>query len=280
MIISKESIKEILNRPFPLLDDLKSRWFLILFCGSFASFFIIYFNPFNIKELRYDAAWGNFLTIWTAGIWGSLSLFVTQIVVRRLLKFDSFIFRQFLLWSIFDFLIICLVAFILFGEHNNPLLNEILIVVRYTLSLALLPYFLACLIIAVVKLTVSSNRSAAQPQLKHLIIYEENGKIGLSLEAHNLLFLKSENNYTSISYLENGNRLKKLIRKKLSQLEQDLQETTIIRVHRSYMINTELIESISRKGSSLQVVLKHVPEQIFTVTESYKKVFEEATMSI
>ncbi len=270
------TIKSFSKQSFTLLDDSKSKWFLIIFSGVFATFFIYFFNPFGIKEIRYQAAIGNFLSILTVGFWGAITLIITQFGIRLIAGLKTFSLGQFLIWVCFELIFLSLISFLIFGELDKPIIKEFGVVMRYTLSLAILPYFLACLLIAVFKLSIRSKEQEAtiEQSSQPLVIKESNGKVSLTLLPEDLLYLKSEGNYTQVVYLDHEQESKKLIRNNLKTLESDLETPDLIRIHRSYVINRSNINQVTRLKGSFKVQLKGIPELWLKVSDTYKKEFK------
>ena len=217
-MVKQQELTSLLKQPFTLLDDHQSRWFLVVFSGLFATFFVYFFNPFDILNITYQAAVGNFLSILTVGLWGSISLIITQFGIRMIAGLKTFKLDQFILWVIFELTFLGLISFLIFGELDKPWVKEFGVVLRYTLSLAILPYFLACLIISVIKLSVRSKKqeAALEQSEQPLVLKEQNGKVALTLDPADLLYLKSESNYTQVVYLDHGVEAKKLIRNNLN----------------------------------------------------------------
>lgn len=272
-------------RPFPLLEDAKSKLFLVLFCGFFSAFFIYFYNPFNLQSVTYETAIGRFLSIWNAGILGALILSITQFLLRPVLNLDSFTRGQFLLWVIFEFALLCIGIFIVFGESKEPFLVELSSIVKYTVSLGLLPYILACLVIAVFKLSdveenssgnkrMANTNSAGNASSDQISIKDENGKIMLVLNVNQILFLKSEDNYISIFYLQNDQVEKALIRTNLKKIVGEWDHPNLIRIHRSYMVNMQRIDSVQRKKGDFQIQLSHFSDMPLKVSGTYKRIFE------
>lgn len=276
---AKTKINKVIDfslKPFPLIDDFESKLFLVLFCGVFSTFFIFFYNPFNLQHISYDSAIGKLLSIWNAGILGAIILSFTQFFLRPKTNLSTFNVGQFLMWVIFEFIFLCIGIFIIFGESKEPFLKEFTLIIRYTVSIAILPYFLACLLIAVKKLSDKVKKKEKMPIVapeQHLF-KDENGKIMLAIKPKQILFLKSENNYTSILYLQNGKVNKTLIRTNLKKLESELEYPDLIRIHRSYMVNLENVVSVQRKKGSFQIQLDQLPDMLLKVSESYKNAFE------
>lgn len=278
---TRNKLVNFLGSPFTLLDSKGDKLFLIIFCGIFATFFINFYQPLNISTWSHDSTVGNFLTIWTAGIIGALVLSITQFILRPLANLKTFNIGWFILWVLFEFFLIAILMFILYGESVFPFWKEFFLVFRYTISLTIIPYFLACLLIAVRKLsnpvtveTVSPISKPLLPLAQHAF-KDENGKIMLAIKPTQLLLLKSENNYTSIFFLQNEKVEKKLIRTNLKKLESELSAFPyLLRIHRSYMVNLENIASVQRKKGSFQILLTQLPEMPLKVSETYKAIFE------
>lgn len=272
----KKKVIAFLLKPFPLLDDFKSKLFLVFFCGIFSTFFISFFNPFNIKQITYESSLGNFLSISSVGIVGAIILSFSQFYLRKKANLNQFNLGQFLLWSVFEMIFICIGIFILFGESNEPFLQEFLLIINYTISLAILPYVIACLLISVTKLSakVREGEKLKTNSPKQHLFKNEKGKVMLAIKLNQILFLKSENNYTSIYYLQNEKVKKKLIRTSLKKLEEELQVAFLMRIHRSYMVNLNQVVGVQREKGSFQIQVNQLPDLSLKVSESYRNSFE------
>jgi TolB-like protein/DNA-binding LytR/AlgR family response regulator len=64
-------------------------------------------------------------------------------------------------------------------------------------------------------------------------------KEDLQLDLNKLLCIEAQENYTRIVWIENEKVLEKLLRITLKKLEDQINDTAIVRCHRSYIINTE-----------------------------------------
>jgi len=179
---------------------------------------------------------------------------------------------------------LAILMFLLYGESKVPFWEEFLLTFKHTISLTIIPYFLACLLIAVRKLSQKIHKeekqetaSIAPPPipLEQYAFKDENGKIILAIKPTQLLLLKSENNYIAVFFLQNEKVEKTLIRTNLKKLAYQLRPFPyLLRIHRSYMINLEKITSVHRKKGSFYVQLVQLPEMPLKVSETYKPNFE------
>jgi len=235
----------------------------------------------NANHWQHDSQIGTFLTIWSAGILGAIILAFSQFFLRPKFKLNAFNVGQFSLWLILEFWLLSVVFFFLFREKIVPLFEEYFFVLRSTVSISIIPYALACLLLAVRKLSNQvppSPQPKAQTPIIPLATYafkDESGKIMLAIKPKQLLCLKSESNYIAIFFLQNEKVEKKLIRSNLKKLSNELKIfPNLLRVHRSYMVNLENITSIQRKKGSYQIELAQLPDMPLTVSEKYKQLFE------
>lgn len=275
MDVYLKTIKTYLLLPFDLLDDSKSKWFLVLFCAVFSTLFILLYDPLNISNISQETVVAKALSFKSLGIWGAATIGLTQFVLRPLLHLDSFRIWQFLLWLGFEIILLTLVFLLVFRALDQPLLSEFFAILRITAMMAIIPYSIACLLISVVKMSQQIKKSIPAPvaSLELLQLKDENGKVMLSTAANRVLLCKSENNYIAVFYWEGDKVGKKLIRTSLKNFQSQLPTAVFIRVHRSYIVNLNNVTSVNRKSAELQLQIDHLPEWPIKVSETYKSNF-------
>lgn len=276
-----QKIIESINRPFTLLDDYPSRYALILLSSIFATLFIVIYDPMHITSIAINNKIGNLLSIYSAGVVGGATLILTQIVLRRIMRIESFRNGTYLLWTLFEFCSIAFVIFLIYGERGLPFWEELRVTSRLAIFMTLLPYASACLVIAVFKAQKEHRQSPisimnnTSPPL--IDFANENDKSVLMLRAADILYLKANDNYVEIYFEEHGALSKKLIRNRLKNIEHSISHEDLIRVHRSYIINRQRIKSIHKKGIKLIVQLEGIKDQEFLVTPTYQHRFQTNT---
>lgn len=82
------------------------------------------------------------------------------------------------------------------------------------------------------------------------------------IEKHKLLYAKSAGNYSDIYYLSTNNVEKKTLRISLTNLEKQIGGSSVIRCHRSYVLNLQNV--IYKQGNSqgLRITLKMTDQKI------------------
>lgn len=82
-----------------------------------------------------------------------------------------------------------------------------------------------------------------------------------------IIYIKSDSNYT-IYYLQNGDRF--ISSKTLKQTKVNLHLTLFLRVNKSYLLNPDFINNISKEGNKVTVTLRNGTQ----VNVSRRKVIE------
>jgi fumarate reductase subunit D len=83
--------------------------------------------------------------------------------------------------------------------------------------------------------------------------HDEYGKLRFVIAPDVLIFIKSEDNYVQIHYLDKGRPKKFILRSSMRALEETLEKHGLIRCHRSYFINPSFIRIVHRDESGLIV---------------------------
>ncbi len=76
---------------------------------------------------------------------------------------------------------------------------------------------------------------------------------GLKIQLNDLISIKADDNYIEVSFLNNGELKKQLIRNKLSKVETKIPD--LLRTHRSYLINPHHFQQFKMHSGKLNLVL-------------------------
>lgn len=83
--------------------------------------------------------------------------------------------------------------------------------------------------------------------------YDEYNKLRLVIAPEAVMFIRSEDNYVQIHYLDRNRTRKFILRSSMRALEENLSRHGLVRCHRSYFINPSFIKIVHRDGSGLIV---------------------------
>jgi hypothetical protein len=269
---------DFLNNKFNLLDKKPDRYLLILIILAFSILFLNIFEPFNIGRWYSDSGIIQFLRLSSYGIVVALVFLFTQFPLRKLFKKECFTFKSYLLWLIIEITLISFVYIFLYGNPIGNFINDLIYSFKYTLLGTCLPYSFAILIIYYKNQRTQIKQlqiKISQPAEKRLIAFkDENGKIKFSALAKDILMLESTDNYVSVHYVLENKVQRKLLRNTLKNLDQLLKDNSIIRSHRSFMVNLENVEFVQQNGKKLNVKVK-LMEKIIPVSQKYSSLFLE-----
>jgi hypothetical protein len=277
-----------LRQPFNLLDTQVARLKLVIFCGVFGCMFLIIFQPFNLN-LGFSEVNAPVAIIFAFfAVAGMTALSLTQFAFRSLFKVKLTTRLSFLMWSLVEFFFIALAIHtvdILLLHLSFFDVGEFLVNLKHTSLVVVLPYFLGILLLhvqeqlqVVQELTVKINKSARNND--NVTINDEKGKMAMNIAVRNIVYFKSEDNYILLYYKQDQELKKELIRTNLKKLEQELDRPNLVRIHRSYMINSQnLISAVKTpKGYKVKMddnVVHHLP-----VSTTYQKAFEDKVVSL
>lgn len=269
-------VTNFLKRPFVLIDDISSRLWLIFLAGLFACIFFVGYNPLGIGQYFINSQIGQVIPVQWVGVIGAITLAVSQLVLRPTLGLDHLTIGKFLLWSSCELLLLSIVVFIIYGERGRPFWDEFMLTTYKTFILSVVPITIAYLTIALIK--TKDRSSAILPKemvdFQFVSLKDERGKVVMHLKKEDLIYLKTEDNYISVSYITSLGEKRQLIRNNLKNIEGDLLGSSILRIHRSYMVNVTNISSISRHAGRTEVRMKHLSNDVLRVSSSYRSSFE------
>jgi len=265
-----------LNNDFTLLDKKRDKYLLALIILVFTIVFINLFKPWNIGRWYSDSGFIKFLRLSSYGVVVASVLLFTQFPLRRLFKVETFKIKTYILWLFIEVILICMVYIIMYGNPIGNFINDLVYALRYTLLGIWIPYSFAILIIYYKnqreEILLLQTR-ISQPSTKKLIAFkDENDKIKFSVLAKDLLILESTDNYVSVFYILEGKVQRELLRNTMKNLEETFKESSVIRCHRSFMVNSQNVEFVKKAGKKLNLKVRLMDKTI-PVSEKYSSLF-------
>lgn len=271
-------INNFLNKKFILLDRKQDRYLLIFIVFVFSVVFLNLFVPFNINRWYSDSGFLQFVRLSGYGFVVALVLLFTQFPLRKWFNKQKFKVKYYILWLIIEISLISFVYIFMYGNPVGNFKNDFFYSIRYTSLGICLPYTFALLIIyyknqqkEIHYLRESTLKSSSE---KLISFNDENGKPRFSVLTSKILFLESADNYVYIFYLENGKIKRIILRNTLKNLEEMLNSYSILRCHRSYIVNTMHIESVQKRGKNIYLKLLNSDSPI-AVSPKYKKIYSD-----
>lgn len=164
--------------------------------------------------------------------------------------------QTYLMWCLAETLIaslFCSLYIVLISKDALPFFEIAGLTYLNMLAIAVYPYGFLWLGFEL----YSRNREEANPVEDNSLIrfHDEYKKLRLVIAPEAVMFIKSEDNYVQIHYMDR-NRIKKFIlRSSMRALEENLSKHGLVRCHRSYFINPSFIKIVHRDESG-QIVAR------------------------
>ncbi|PZX19486.1 LytTr DNA-binding domain-containing protein [Breznakibacter xylanolyticus] len=98
---------------------------------------------------------------------------------------------------------------------------------------------------------------------------DDKGTLRISLKTNDLLYLQGSDNYVTIYYHTPNKPSKFLLRNTLKKLEDEFSEKSIVRCHRSYMVNIDKVKLVRKDKDGLILELDTTPPIEIPVSKTY-----------
>ena len=249
------------------LLEKRSQIIMVLFVSIFAVAFINIFQPFG------SDTWIDNKNITTTiyFLWSTVLVSIGMIVVAisrvimysysrkpnhsiTVLKYTGWVFVELLLLSGAFTVLALIVKGNLNLTTNDPM--EIYInAIKNTVCILFIPYIICILYFSYqnnkLKLRELMGENIGFKSSSLISICDSRGVLQLSVAKENLLYIESADNYICIWYQKGEMLKKKLMRITMKDISEQLADTNIVRCHRSYMVNLDLVKVMRREKENL-----------------------------
>ena len=275
----RKRLAAILKQEIPYLDSTRNKLLLIGFICLYSFIFINLYAPYNINK------WGkNYY--WEFVLIGFSVLIFTQFLLRTIFGPIRFKIYSLLPWGLMEMGIMAIIFEIAYSppmRSLQELISEFLLTFWQIGLVVVVPYTLF-LWYAQIKQKLSFFKEEIQYNIKNtstegnselLILHGENNKVVLAIKYNQLLYIKSAGNYLELFYFTGEKISKELIRMSFKELDEIISDPKVIRVHRSYMINTVYINSAKKTKKGYALNIQYIPEEKIPVSLGFKTEFEK-----
>lgn len=272
-------VLKILNSPYDLFKSKKSRLIFSLGISGFVWFFLFTFGVFDFDYFSVGARF------YYTGLY-SIACLITLMVNAFLLQ-DSVLKKytlfNILLWSLWLMFCTGLSNFALTSiifKWEAVSLTVLFKNQAFTLFLGLIIIPAAMLIHynyiqkARIQEIIQSHKNSKLPfmgnsEKETIVIRSDYKGSDFEVEVGNVLFIQSSDNYLDLYYLVDNKVQHRFIRNTLSFLENNEIHPSLIRCHRSYIINKYHILTVKGNAGGYKLILKHVQRDI-PLSRKYK----------
>jgi len=248
-----------------------------LFAGLFVSVFLLIFQPFGVSNYDPEFNIGTvFITdIAIFGIVVTVTIALSDLLLRRLV-FPHPDRNQLIGWMVLDCIFVASTVFIAYnvvgGWHDFAWSSYFDFIRDITLVL-MMPFamFVFYLRHEFLKSEFTNFKweSSTAGLNRMLRFCSDNDKDEISVQLQDLLYLESQDNYVSVAYLNDAQVRTHLIRNSLKRLTTELQDTPLIRCHRSVIVNLARVTTCRQAGHGLSLALAGLDRPL-TASRTYK----------
>lgn len=258
---------------------------MVLFVSIFAIIFINIYKPFGSDQ------WVDQQVITpTKYMLGStvlVSIGMTVVAISRIIMYShsrnpehNVTYLKYALWVFVELLLLSgafTALALIVSKHLNLTNSDPLEIyknaMQNTFFIIGIPYFICILYFsyqersAKLKELLSENIGFKSSNL--ISIRDYRGILQLSVAKENLLYIESADNYICVWYKKNDILKKQLLHITMKEISEQLAETNIVRCHRSYMINLDLVKVMRREKGNLFLELEEPGVREIPISKTY-----------
>jgi len=197
---------------------------------------------------------------------GFISLATMILVLSRVIMYKTkdiikLSYLQYILWIIVEIILIAIFYTYVTWEYINESKGELIDIfpkaLLYTAVILVVPYIIYILYCSIndknktLRLlsysNVVSDGEEMSQNAKLIHLTDNNGNLRLSVKLENLYYIESQDNYIKVYYQNKGAICNYMLRCKLKTIEDSFAESTLIRCHRSYIVNSSKIKVLRKE---------------------------------
>ena len=269
------------------LLERRNQIIMVLFVSVFAIVFINIFKPFessqwitskNFSPTKYFV-WSSALVLLGMTVVAISRIIMYNYAIRHprnitIFKYSIWVFVEFLLLA-GAFTILAIITSRRGGISINtedPLVVYIQ-AMQNTVYILFIPYIVCILFFSYqeksAKLRELMDENIGFKSNSLISFRDERGVLQLSVAKENLLYIESADNYICIWYTKNDQLKKQLLRITMKEISEQLAETNVVRCHRSYMVNLDLVKVMRREKENLFLELGYPNIKEIPISKTY-----------
>ena len=257
--------------------------FSVLFAVVFMNLYVP-FSPSAWFEFGYSSRFLYTLLFFFLSI---IVLVISRIVMYKTKYLFEMKVWHYVLWCIAEVVLICGIytgMTVLISElpEDMTVYDVFLKSLLYgTISLGV-PYVISTLYFMVVEkekiirlMNYSNVVTDEPPQVEDdqkITLFDIGGTLRFSVRRQNLYYIESDDNYIKVWYDDGNGELKQyMLRCRLKTVEETFRDSTLVRCHRKYVVNTEHVKVLRKEGDAFVLELDRENIQNIPVTKTYEK---------
>lgn len=285
---------KFLNDPYPFYENIRQAFKLSIAIGSFIGLFCYLFRPFGLEAATDIQLLGFGLVSFLVC---AFYMMLLPVIFEEALSHKKWKVYKEILWILLITSSIATANYfylgLIFNAGNTFNLRVFLFVLTCTAIIAIIPAIAIILykqVFVYKRIVKEVEKIDAKLVSRNILFSEDESKIRITFKSDTkkndvhifldqFVLLSSFGNYIEVYYLKEHELKKQLIRNTISNIEKDLKEIkSIVRCHRSHMINLQKIHRVTGNLQGYQLFFKVVDLQV-PVSRSYTKLIKEAVLN-
>lgn len=276
-----KKLLHFLNQPYPDEDDLRSLITGALSGGLVVSVILALFQPFGLHEAGSDV-------YYYCLVFGVIS-FVVAISFDIISIYVLGLRRDQPNWTLWKWVVSIIVMVLLIATANFTYISYAFVgsfdpsrfgfILYITAVVGIFPVFIFGTLRTIKNL--KANQQLAQTI--HTKSIEEissivdlpilNSKATFTIDTQTILHIEAMQNYVNVYYTDGDEVKKEVIRNTLTAIEKAISTPSIVRCHRSYLVNIDKIHTVEGNAQGLQLYLSGNGTQAVPVSRKYIPIF-------
>lgn len=268
-----------LNEPFPENNSFLEDFRFIVGAGIFVTLFLYLLRPFGFHEYPENPFWicafFGFITILTATTYELFCAYILKlkkdVPTWTLGKWILFILGLITVIGISNYL------FLVYMSWVSIDLEAFLHIFGSTLFIGVFPIVLSGLLIQMNAYkrnehqaeNLQTNLVPIATKVHTIVLPSADKKQQELFRLHDLFYIEAMKNYVLVCYLKEGIVEKITFRNTIKRMEMQMKGSSLIRCHRSFIVNINLIEKVAGNAQGLRLTLKDLPDFEVPVSRKY-----------
>ena len=269
-----------LNQPFPDKAGFKQSLVSIFWVGIFIALFLFLIRPFGI-----EGPWANLA--WVSLGFGAVTIvfgWLFEAVSRFVLKIETHGPKWTLgKWMFYSMLLVVWIAvgnylFINYMSGWNAMgYFNLLRMIGYTSLIGIFPVALSGIMVQLRAEKENEKDAQSLDDKVHLPHVSASMQISITdstvkefeFISGEIRYAEAMQNYVTVWFYKDGTLNKEMLRATIVSVEEQLSECSVIRCHRSYLVNVDAIENVSGNAQGLRLKLRDIPQEEVPVSRSF-----------
>lgn len=265
-------LKQKLNDHYPTLKTNKDMCYSALIISLLVYFFLSVFQPFGTFSFQHTY---KYLMLLAYPIIAFIFFFSAELIVYKL--YNNWNWKKEIYKHVFVLFFCSPVNY----AYLITVINQTSFSIIACLYMVLFTFVMGvpiCVINVLAKYIFVKNREVNNlSHQKHLdlegddtasVVISPDSGSQISILKDDFCYAQSEGNYSLLNYWDNDKFRRKLIRLSLKNLEKQIGDDIIFRCHRSYILNSDKIETKEGNSQGFKVYLKNIEDKI-SVSRNY-----------